>query len=587
MSLLKKVFIRIKEGMLKEMLSELVWIYHYGFRYKWSIFFYIILGVFGVFVGYGSNVLSKIIIDTVTGYDSARIAPVAVFFVLMQLFKIVCNAVTSRISTKINIKVNQEIRADVYDKIMCADWQSMSSYHSGDILNRVDNDVATVSGSVIGWVPSFITGIVQFAGALGIILYYDKMLALISLLSAPVTLIMSRIVMRKLREYVKKTREASSEVMIFNEESFSNIQVIKSFGITNLYSRRLRDVQDNYKKIMLEQNKLSIITSTIMSATAVLVAAGCFAWGVYRLWTGDISYGTMTLFLQMSAALASSFSSLVNMVPSAVSAATAAGRIMAITELPGENHEDDERVREFVDNNGKEGIYVCGRDVSFAYDNGRNVLSNVNFSTKPGEIAAIIGSSGEGKTTFLRLLLGIVSPNEGELNICAMGTEEKFGISASTRQVFSYVPQNNTMFAGTIADNLRLLKPTATDDELIDALKIACAYEFVSKLPEGINTPVYENGGGFSAGQIQRISIARAWVADAPIILFDEATSALDTETEHKVLKNISESDKARTCFVVTHCPEALGVCDRVYRISDTGFTEMDKNEAVKLMTEA
>ncbi|MBQ2974715.1 MAG: ABC transporter ATP-binding protein [Clostridia bacterium] len=586
MSSFKKAASKIKEGVLKEILSELVWIYRYGFRYKWSILLYIAFGVFGVIMGCSGSIMSKIIIDTVTGFDSARIAPVAVFFVLMQFFRIVCNAVTSRISAKVSLRVDQEIRADVYDKIMDADWESMSSYHSGDILNRVDNDVAAVSGSVLGWIPNFITGIAQFAGTLGVILYYDRVLALISLLSAPVTLIVSRITMRKLREYVKKTREASSDVMIFNEESFSNLQVIKSFGITNLYGQKLRKVQDKFKKVKLEQNKLSIATSTVMSATGVIVATVCFAWGVYRLWTGDITYGTMTLFLQMSASLSGSFSLLVNMIPSAISAATAAGRIMAITELPGESREDDEKVNRFVDENGKKGISVCAEKINFAYCDGKPVLSNVNFYARPGEIIAIVGSSGVGKTTFLRLLLGIVSPKDGEVFVYGEKTDEKIKVSASTRRIFSYVPQGNTMFEGTVADNLKLLNPYASVEEINSALKIACAYNFISELPDGIDSPMKENGGGFSEGQIQRLSIARALLADSSIILLDEATSALDTETERLLLNNIVKSDKKRTCIVVTHCPGVIGACDRVYRISEGTFYQADKDEVVRLMTE-
>ena len=358
MNLLKKIIRKIKEGMLQEIFQELLWIYHYGLRYKMEILWYIFLGIFSTGMSLGGSVISKYIIDAVTGFDSKGLAPAAVFYILMQLMRIGSNAWTRRISTRIEIKVDQEIRADVYDKIMEADWEAMSEYHSGDLLNRVDNDVSSISSSVLGWVPDFVTQLVQFLGTLGIIIYYDPTLAGLALLSAPVTLVVSRVLMKKMRDYNKKMREASSEVMMFNEESFQNVQVIKSFGLTGLYGRKLRQVQARYREIRLDYNKFSILTSSFMSLVGTVVTVVCFGWGVYRLWTGHITYGTMTLFLEMSDSLSASFSSLVYMVPSAISAATAAGRIMAVAELPKENREGEEQVEQLLEENRKGGVSV-------------------------------------------------------------------------------------------------------------------------------------------------------------------------------------------------------------------------------------
>ncbi len=583
MSFFKKLIRKIKDGSLKEIIEELLWISDYSLRYKWSIAWYIFLGVFGVAMGYGGSVLSKFIIDTVTGQDTKSIVPVAIFYVLMILIRIGCNAWTSRISAKISIKVDQEIRADVYDKIMDADWEKMSQYHSGDLLNRIDNDVSAVSSSVLGWVPNLITGVVQFVGALGIILYFDPVLALISLLSAPVTLLMSRTTMKRLREYVKKSREASSGVMVFNQESFRNIQVIKSFGLTDVYSEKLREVQENYKDVQLAHNKFSIATSTIMSLVGALVATFCFGWGVYRLWSGDITYGTMTLFLQMATALSVTFSQLVQLFPNALSAATAAGRIMAVAELPKEKRDDDEKAKDFLDRNRENGITVKASEMGFAYGDDEPIFTNVDFVADPGEIVAIVGASGEGKTTMLRLILGIVEPKEGKIEVSCPKSDESLRISASTRCMFSFVPQNNTMFSGTVADNIRLLNRDATDEEVYNALKTACAYDFVSQLPEGINTPMAESSG-FSEGQLQRLSVARAILADMPVLLFDEATSALDTVTERQLLRNIVENEKGKTCIITTHRPGVLSVCDRIYEIKDDQLKVVQAEEILKTM---
>ena len=579
MNLFKRLIQKIKDGSIKDVINELLWIYNYSKKYIKEIMLYIFLGVFSVAMSYGGGILSKFIIDTVTGQDTKKIIPVAVMYVLMLIFNIVTRALTSRVSAITNIKVNMEMRAEIYDKIMSADWESMSSYHSGDLLNRVDNDISTISSSVLGWWPNLITGLVQFAGAFFIVLYYDPTLALISLLSAPVTILMSRVTMKKMRHYIKKTREISSDVMIFNEESFNNLQVIKSFGLVDYYAKKLREIQNIFKETSLNYNKFTIITSTIMAVTGSAVSTFCFGWGVYRLWSGAITFGTMTLFLQMAGALSSTFGQLVGLVPSAISAATSAGRIMAISELPKEDRKDDSKAAEFLKNNAEKGISIEASHTSFNYHSGDTVLENVEFKANPGELVALIGPSGSGKTTMLRLLLGIVKPAHGEIKIKAQQNGEEIKVSPSTRNMFSYVPQKNAMFSGSVADNIRVIKPSATDQEIIDALKLSCAYDFIEKLPKGINTPILENGGGFSEGQIQRISIARALIADTPILLLDEATSALDIDTEKQVLTNILESSSNKICIVTTHRPGVLTACDSIYKIENHTVKKADRSE--------
>jgi ABC-type multidrug transport system fused ATPase/permease subunit len=481
--------------------------------------------------------------------------------------------------------VDQEIRAEVYDKIMDADWESMSQYHSGDLLNRVDNDVAAVSSNALNMLPDFITKGLQFLGALVIFLYYDPIMAGLALISAPVTLAVSNVLMKKMRHHNQVMRQISSEAMVFNEESFQNVQVIKSFGLTKLYSQKLRQVQSRHQKAQLDYTRFSVRTSALMSVVGTVVTVICFGWGVYRLWSGHISYGTMTLFLQMSGTLTASFSALVQMVPTAINAATAAGRIMAVTELPREDHTDDEKVARFLRENKADGVSVVAQNMDFRYeDQTQQVLQDVIFRAKPGEIVALVGPSGEGKTTMLRLILGIVHPKSGLIQIRGGTTGEELPVSASTRRLFAYVPQGNTMFSGTVAENLRMMKQDATDEELYEVLRLACAEKFIRKLPDGVNSPIHENGGGFSQGQIQRLSIARALLADVPVLLLDEATSALDMTTERQILRNIMESQRRRTCIVTTHRPSVLGICNRVYRIAGGSMTKVTEEEVRQLM---
>ena len=287
----------------------------------------------------------------------------------------------------------------------------------------------------------------------------------------------------------------------------------------------------------------------------------------------------MTLFLQLSGSLTSSFSAIVSTIPSVISVATAAGRIKEITELPKENLEDFEKAKAMLPDAKEKGVSIVAESVTYCYADGdRNVLNKINFFAHPGETIALVGPSGEGKTTILRLLLGLVEKSEGSLRL-NIPDGDTIDISPSTRQFCSYVPQENAIFTGTIAENLRIVNQNATDEELKEALKIADALDFVEDLPRGIETPVGERGVNFSEGQVQRLSIARAVLCDAPLLIMDEATSALDSDTEERVLRGLMESDGKRTCVITTHRPSMLKYCHRIYELQENGTIKVRERE--------
>ena len=580
METIKTLIQKWKDGTIVEVWETWKWILGYSNRYKKTIAFYLFLGIFSTVFSLISSLASKQLIDIVTGYKKDQMLIMAVVMVSMALFSLIFSSVISRVSLKLTITIQNDIQSDIFQKIQEASWLSISDYHSGDILNRFATDVGTVAGNAITWLPSLVISLFNFVATFLVIMYYDATMALISLASAPIMLFVSQYLMGRMREYSKKVKELNSQVMAFEQETFSNMNTIKAFGITDHYASELKRWQSTYKEFNLDYNKFSIKTNIALSLLGMVVQYASFGWGVYRLWSGHITYGEMTLFLSQGTKLSSAFNSLVGYIPHVLNSSVSAGRVLELVKLPREIHHEKEsnEMREKMD----QGFSVLLQDVFYRYVEDKAVLQESDFIAKPNEIVAIVGPSGEGKTTMLRLFLGLIMPDKGKASLRDCEGNE-VSMNADTRQFFSYVPQGNTIFSGTIADNLRLIKHDATDEEIIEALQIACAWDFVEKMPQGINSPVGERGRGLSEGQAQRIAIARAVLRDAPIMLLDEATSALDVETERKVLRSIIQKKPNKTCIVATHRPSVLTMCQRVYRVMDTKLTTLDQNEAARM----
>lgn len=535
-------------------------------RYRAVVGIHILLGILGTALSLLSSVAMKTLIDVVTGFQTGAIFTAAAWMAGMLLGSAAMQAAASRIAAVINIRVQNGIQAEVYDRMLRTDWASLEQFRSGDLLNRLNTDVTSVSGGVTGLLPSFVAAAVQFLGSLMIILCYDPVMALIALIGAPLSVLCSRTLVRRMRSYNRRMKDISSEVMSFHEDSLRNLTSIKAFGIMDGFRDRMCAMQGKYRETYLDYNRFSVIAGFVMSIVGLLVSAGCFGWGVYRLWTHAISYGAMMMFLQLTTMLRSAFSSLIGLVPTAISITTSAGRLMAVADLP-----EEPGARETAP--VPDACTVELRDVTFAYPGGEPVLEHVDFRARPGEVVALTGASGEGKTTMIRLVLGLVRPEHG--SVCLTGADGQcLPVTAATRTAFSYVPQGNTVFAGTIADNLRMVRPEATDAELIAALETACAYDFVRQLPDGIYARTGELGHGLSEGQAQRIAVARAVLRGAPVLLLDEATSALDEATEQRMLENLMHSGRVQTCVLITHRAATAERCPRRYTLRGTRLTE-------------
>ena len=570
---------RWKDGTFSEIIDDWKWIFSYSARYKGAIAFYVILGIFSTSMGLVSSIASKYMIDIITGYETSKLWVMILIMVGSTVFSLAFSSIISRISTKLSIDINNDIQADIFDKIVDADWLSLNKYSNGDILNRFNGDIGTVSSNAISWLPTIIIAVYNFVATFFVIMHYDWIMAVIALGSAPVMLLMSRFMIKKQRDYSKKVREMSSQLMTFEVEAFYNFDTIKSFGVAPHYSKKMRWWQGKFRDISLKYNLFSIKTNIFMSILGTVVQFAAFGYCLFRLWTNDITYGTMTLFLQQRSNLSSAFNSVVSIIPAFLNSSVSAHRIRELVELPKEVHiPESGEMDKYIDN----GFEVRMDDVNFSYVEGTRVITDSAFRAKPGEIVALVGPSGEGKTTMIRLILGLIRPEDGGVKLRASGGQE-IEMNAETRHLFAYVPQGNTILSGTIAENMRMVKEDATDEEIVEALKVACAWDFVEKLPQQINNSVGERGRGLSEGQAQRIAIARAVLRDAPILLLDEATSALDVTTERTVLRNIVKQHPNKTCIVTTHRPSVLNLCQRVYRVMETHVTELNEEESSRM----
>lgn len=577
----------LQAEMLQKMWKEFLWIAQYARRYWKAMIFYTALGVFGTGVSLASSVISKDLVDIITGHQTGKLLQTFALMIGFSFGNTLISQASAYASTMINLKVDREIQNDIFAKILVTDWESLTAYHTGDLVTRWSSDASNISSGILNWLPNLVIYTVKFISALAIVVHYDPTFAIFALLGIPFSALLSRPLLRRMTNNNQRSAQMSAKLYGFNQEAFSNIQTIKAFDMIRFYVDRLKNLQQEYIKMRLDFQKMSIATSLLMTLISYLVSYSCYGWGIYRVWSGAISYGTMTMFLSLSGTLTSSVNSLASLVPSAISLTISAGRLMDIVEMPQEDYSQDDAVNTFEKKYRSEGFGLSMEHLNYTYRSGTHVFADASLEAYPHEIVALVGPSGEGKTTMLRLILSLLYAQSGTFHICAGQNHEKqVPMSPSTRKLFSYVPQGNTMFSGTIAENMRNVKPDATDEEIVEALKLACAWDFVEQLPDGIQSVVKERGGGFSEGQAQRLSIARALLRKSPILLLDEATSALDVATERKVLRNIMQDTYPRTCIVTTHRPTVLNICTRVYAIRDKKCEVLDEVEIEKMMRE-
>ncbi len=596
---------RIKAGRLGEMRRQTIWIYQYARHYWLTMIFYTLLGMVGTVVALLTSLVSKDLVDIITGHQTGEIVKTFSIMIGLNVGTTFLNQISEYASTYLSLKVDSEIKADIFSKILVTDWESLTTYHTGDLLTRWGSDASAISNGILNFLPNAIIYIFRFISAFAMVIYYDPSFAIFAFLGMPVSLLLSKTLLNRMVNNNKRSAAMGAKMSGFNQETFSNIQTIKAFDLIHLYVARLKQLQKEYITMKLDFQKMSMGTSLLLSTVALLVSYASYGWGIYRVFTNAISYGTMTMFLSLSGTLTGTLHNLTSLVPTIIGLTTSAGRLMDIIEMPREDYSQNEEVDQFFQAHRGNGISLYVNNLEYAYNNGTQVFEGASLEAHPHEVVALVGPSGEGKTTMIRLILSLMRSQNGTAALCGNRGQvmpasansieadsadadnensDTIPLTPSTRKLFSYVPQGNTMFSGTIAENMRNVKPDATKEEIIDALKLSCAWDFVNKLPDGIDSKIKERGGGFSEGQAQRLSIARALLRRSPILLLDEATSALDVATERKVLKNIMADEYPRTCIVTTHRPSVLNICERVYAIRDKKCVVLKEEEIEEMV---
>lgn len=515
------------------------------------------IGLLSVGVSLGHVWAMKRAIDVASGSIEGNLYWAVGVMAVLILLDFALNIAGTWVRNILGIKAQNRMQQRMLDRLLRAEWKGRNHHHSADILNRLEFDVNNVVNFLTETIPSTLSVLAMFIGAFLYLFSMDKVLAVIVIGIFPMFLAVSKIYVGQMRHLTRQVRDSDSKVQSVLQETIQHRMLIKTLESDSAMVERLGNTQSELRHRVVRRTKFSVFSNMVVNfgfAFGYLVA---FLWAAIRMSAHTLSFGGMTAFLQLVNRIQGPARNLTKLVPAFVSVFTAAERLMELEEDPLEEQGTP--------------IYIkapCGirlQNVGYAYEDGGGdkVIDGLSFDFKPGSCTAILGETGAGKTTLVRMILALVQPQDGKIEIYHGSTHQ--ALSPLHRCNFVYVPQGNTLMSGTIRENLRLGKLDATDEEMLHALHVSCA-DFVNDLPDGLNTLCSEQGGGLSEGQAQRIAIARSLLRDRSVMLFDEATSALDPDTERQLLNNIlSAHDK--TIIFITHRPAVIDYCDQTLKL--------------------
>lgn len=531
----------------------LLWLWAAWKGNRWQAVINALLGLLSVAVSLLSVWAVKRAIDVAAGTAEGNIYLAVGVMGMLILADFGINISQVWVRNILGVKAQNRMQQQLLDRLLRSEWQGKEQRHSGDVMNRLEQDVNSVVNFLAETLPSALSTLALFVGAFVYMFSMDKLLSIVIVAMIPVFVLFSRVYVSRMRRLTREVRDSDSEVQSILQETVQNRMLIKTLEGDSAMVDKLEQTQSTLRQKVVKRTIFSLFANLILNfgfAVGYLVA---FLWAALRMSAGTLSFGGMTAFLQLVHRIQTPARNLTKLAPAFVGVFTAAERLMELEDNPLEEHGDPIHM-----------TAPCGvrlKDVTYQYADGdKPVLDSLSFDFIPGTCTAVLGETGSGKTTLIRLLVALLHPQKGSVTIYDRQGNEEI-ITACHRCNFVYVPQGNTLMSGSIRDNLLLASPDATEQDMLDVLKKSCA-EFVEDLPEGLDTLCSEKGGGLSEGQSQRISIARALLRNRPVMLFDEATSALDPETERRLLDNILATND-KTIIFITHRMTVVEYCNQ------------------------
>lgn len=513
----------------------------------------------------------KEVIDSATIYKSSqRLTSFAVAIIMVVILQFVFRIFTNCLQEKIQARLEVQYKTQLFNSILTKKQEKITGYHSGELMTRLTSDVSIVSEGVATILPTVVSAFARLVCAVVALIMLDWIFAVAFTVAGALVFLVLTLLRGKLKSFHKKTQATDGKTRSFMQECIENLLAVKVFSVNSKIESQADNLQEENYKIKMKRRNYAVLGHAVYNF--IFSAGYLFAliYGGIKILSGALGYGSLSAILQLVNNVQVPFMSLSNVMPKYYSMLASAERIMEIEEI--ESEKIDEQIDPYKTYNTLKGIAID--NVDFTYDRD-TVLKGATFYINKGDYIAITGPSGVGKSTLIKLLLGVYPLDNGEVYLDTF--DGKVSLDVNYRRLFSYVPQGNMLFSGTLRENIAFINGSATEEEIDFALKVSQAKEFINELPQGLETVVGENGVGLSEGQIQRIAIARAILAKSPIILLDEATSALDEQTEYKLLENLKQLENV-TLIIVSHKKAMLKICNRTIQIKDKNIKEITKN---------